>query len=79
MGAVRMERVAGTGYLARVEANKVGVRAGPDVVYIRLSRDFADEGQQTTMFAELSPGDALKIISELQACVKIALACSTPA
>ena len=74
-----MERVAGAGYLARVEANTVGVRAGPDVVYVRLSRNFASEGQQTTMFAELSPGDALAVIRDLQACVKIALACRTPA
>ena len=74
-----MDRVAGSGYLARVEANTVGVRAGPDVVYIRLSRDFASEGQQTAMFAEVSPGDALKLIRELQACVGIALACGTPA
>ena len=73
-----MERVAGVGYLARVEANMVGVRPGPDVVYIRLSRNFADEGQQTTMFAELSPGDALAIIRELQTCVKVALAYGTP-
>jgi len=73
-----MERVAGTGYLARIEANKVGVRAGPNVVYIRLFRDFAEEGQQTTMFAELSPGDALAVIRQLQASVKIALATTTP-
>ena len=73
-----MERVAGTGYLARVEANKVGVRAGPDVVYIRLFRDFVEEGQQTTMFAELAPGDAMAIIRELQAAVKVALATITP-
>jgi hypothetical protein len=73
-----MERVAGTGYLARVEANKVGVRAGPDVVYIRLFRDFAEEGQQTTMFAELAPGDAMAVIRELQAAVKVALATITP-
>ena len=73
-----MERVAGTGYLARIEANKVGVRAGPDIIYIRLFRDFADEGQQTNMFAELSPGEALAVIRELQACVNIALATTTP-
>ena len=74
-----MERVAGAGYLARVEANTVGVRAGLGVVYVRLSRDFADEGQRTTMFAERSPGDALAVIRELQACVNVALACRTPA
>lgn len=60
--------------MARVEANSIGVRAGPDVVYIRLSRDFPSEGQQTMMFAEVSPGDALKIIRELEACVRTALA-----
>lgn len=74
-----MERVAGAGYLARVEANKVGVRAGPEVIYIRLFRDFAEERQQTTMFAELSPGEALAVIRELQACVNVALATTTPA
>ena len=73
-----MEQVAGTGYLARIEANKVGVRAGPDIVYSRLFRDFASEGQQTTMFIELSPGEALAVIRELQTCVKIALATTTP-
>lgn len=73
-----MERVAGTGYLARVEANKIGMRAGPDVIYIRLFRDFADEGQQTAMFAELSPGETLAVIRELQTCVSIALATTTP-
>lgn len=57
----------------------VGVRAGPDVVYIRLCRDFASERQQTVMFAEVSPGDALKLIRDLQACVGIALAHGTPA
>lgn len=74
-----MDRVAGTGYLARVEANTVAVRAGPEVVYIRLSRDFPSEGQQTSMFAEVSPGDALRLIRELQACVRVALAAAAPA
>ena len=66
--------VVGIGYLARVEANQIGVRAGPDVVYVRLSRAFESEGQQTTMFAEIAPGDALKLIRELQECVRVALA-----
>ena len=66
------------GYLARVEANTVGVRAGPDVVYVRLSRDFAGEGTPTIMFAEISPGDALKMIRDLQDCVRVALATALP-
>ena len=73
-----MDRVAGAGYLARVEANTVSVRAGPDVVYVSLARHFASEGQRTAMFAEVSPGDALTLIRELQACVSVALACRTP-
>ena len=64
--------------MARVEASTVSVRAGPDVVYISLSRAFALEGQRTAMFAEVSPGDAMTLIRELQACVGIALACRTP-
>ena len=73
-----MDRLSGTGYLTRVEANTIGVRAGPDVVYVRLSRDFEGEGRPTTMFAEISPGDALKMIRDLQDCVRIALATTTP-
>ncbi len=73
-----MDRVDGAGYLARVEANVVGVRAGPEVVYIRLARDFPEEGQRTSMFAEVTPGDALRLIHDLQACVQTALACRTP-
>lgn len=69
-----MGRDRGDGYLARVEANTVGVRAGPDVIYIRLSRDFEAEGQRTSMFAEISPGDALRMASDLQDCVRVALA-----
>ncbi len=66
--------VVGVGYLAQVEANQIGVRAGPDVVYVRLTRAFASEGQQTTMFAEIGPGDAMTLIRELQECVRIAVA-----
>ena len=73
-----MERDRGAGYLARVEANTIGVRAGPDVIYIRLSRDFACEGQQTSMFAEISPGDALRMANDLQECVRFALAAAAP-
>lgn len=74
-----MGNAVGTGYLAKVEASVVAVRAGPEVVYLRLTRDFADEGQTTTMFAELEPGHVLRLIRDLQECVGIALACGTPA
>lgn len=70
--------MVGTGYLAQVEANQIGVRAGPDVVYVRLSRTFDSEGQQTTMFAEIAPGDAMRLIGELQRCIGVALATAEP-
>lgn len=70
--------MVGTGYLAQVEANQIGVRAGPDVVYVRLSRTFDSEGQQTTMFAEIAPGDAMRLIGELQRCIGVALATAGP-
>jgi len=70
--------MVGTGYLARVEANEIGVRAGPDVVYVRLSRNFESEDQVTSMFAEIGPGDAIRLIAELQRCVGVALAAAGP-
>ncbi len=63
----------GTGYLARAEANRVAVRSGPNVVYLRLTRDFAAENQQTSMFAEMTPGNALRLIRELERSVRDAL------
>ncbi len=68
-----MSEAVGIGYLATREASKVCVRAGPDVVYLRLVRDHAQERQETTMFAEMTPGDALRLIRDLQECVTISL------
>ena len=69
-----MSDAAGSGYLARVEANQVGIRAAPGVVFLRLTRAFANEGQTTSMFSEMTPGQTLSVIRELQASVKEALA-----
>lgn len=68
-----MGRMAGVGYLAKVEANKVAVRPGPDVVYLRLLRSFPGEGEPCCMFAELTPGAALRLVRELQRCIRIAI------
>ena len=64
----------GSGYLADVEANLIGIRAAPNAVFLRLSRAFAGEGKTTTMFTELTPGQTLRLIRELQASVQEALA-----
>ena len=69
-----MNSALGSGYLAQVEANLVGVSAAPGTIFLRLSRKFASEGQQTSMFTEMSPGQALCVIRELEAAVKQALA-----
>ncbi len=69
-----MRSALGSGYLAQVEANLVGVRAAPGAVFLRLSRDFASEGQQTSMFTEMTPGQALSLVREVEAAVKQALA-----
>ena len=62
------------GYLARVEANFVGVRAAPGVVFLRLTRSFESEGQVTSMFTEMTPAEASRLINELQAALDSALA-----
>ena len=69
-----MSSALGSGYLAQVEANFVGVRAAPGAVFLRLNRSFTSEGQQTSMFTEMTPGQALSVIKELEAAVKQALA-----
>ena len=69
-----MGHAVGSGYLAQVEANLVGIRAAPGVVFLRLTRAFESEGQQTTMFTEMTPGQALNLIQQLQASVRDALA-----
>ncbi len=68
-----MGEAVGVGYLAQVEANRVGIRAAPDVVFLRLIRDIASENQLTTMFCELTPGYAIQLIRELQTAVGIAI------
>ena len=72
-----MSSALGSGYLAQVEANLVGVRAAPGAVFLRLSRNFASENQQTSMFTEMTPGQALSVIRELEAAVKQALVRAT--
>jgi hypothetical protein len=69
-----MSGALGSGYLAQVEASFVGVRSAPGAVFLRLGRDFASEGQRTGMFTEMTPGQALSVIRELEAAVKQALA-----
>ena len=61
------------GYLATVEASKVALRPVPGVVFIRLIRDFAGEGRSTQMFAELTPGQALRLAEDLKDSARIAL------
>ena len=68
-----MGEAVGVGYLAQVEANRVAVRAAPDVVFVRLIRDFPAEHQRTAMFCELTPGHAIQLIRELQEAVGAAL------
>jgi hypothetical protein len=68
-----MDKVLGSGYLARVEANHLGVVHGPDVVYLQLIRSFGAEGQRTSMFAEMTPGQALHLIKRLEVSVREAL------
>ncbi len=67
------ERVK-AGYLLQTEANRVGVRPGPNVVYLRLMREFAVEPQSSCMFTEMTPGNVLRLIDDLQSAVRIALA-----
>ena len=68
-----MAEAVGVGYLAQTEANRVGVRPGPNVVYLRLIRCFAAEQQETSMFTEMTPGHAMKLIRELEAAVRVAI------
>lgn len=39
------------------------------MIYLRLVRDYAQEGQENTLFAEMPPGDALRLIRDLQKCM----------
>ena len=68
-----MREPHGPGYLARVEANQLGVVPGPNVVYLRLVRSLGAEGQKTSMFAEMTPGQTLRLIRKLELSVKEAL------
>ena len=52
-----------------LEGNQVGLRAGPDVVYLRMTRRMDDEVQTTTMLVELSLSDAANLSRGLQACL----------
>ena len=74
-----MGQSIGAGYLARVEANFVTVRAAPDAVFVRLRRTFAGEGQETSMFTEMTPVHALQLVRDLQEAVREALAHAEPA
>ena len=65
------------GYLTQTEANRIGVRPGPNVIYLRLIRDFASEGRPVAMFSELTPGHAMRLIRELQAAVGVAISRET--
>lgn len=51
------------------EANEIGLRRGPDIIYVRLSRNLANEPQVTTMLAELSVIEARKLMQDLQTCL----------
>ena len=68
-----MSEAVGVGYLAQTEANRVAIRAAPDVVFLRLVRDFTSENQLTAMFCELTPGYAIQLIRELQTAVGVAI------
>jgi hypothetical protein len=74
-----MGQAVGAGYLAKVEANFVTVKPGPNVIFLNMRRTFLSEGQETCMFTEMTPGHALQLIRELQASVHIALSTSVPA
>ena len=64
IGALQMGDAVGAGYLARVEANQVGIRAAPGLcVFLRLTRAFPREGQTTSMFTEMTPGHVLHVHS----------------
>ena len=69
-----MEEGVKAGYLLQTEANRIGIRPGPNVVYLRLMREFATEGHPACMFTEMTPGNALRLIDELRSAVGIALA-----
>jgi hypothetical protein len=71
-----MSEGVGAGYLTRTEANLVGLRAAPDVVFLRLVRDVESEGERTCMFTELTPRQARELIKNLQEVVEIAVATS---
>ena len=72
-----MNEGIGARYLARTEANLIGLRAAPDVVFLRLVRDVESEGERTCMFTELTPGQARELIKSLQEVVDIAVATSS--
>ena len=65
---------SGLGDLRGAEANVCGVRPGPGVVFLRLTRNFPSEGRRRDMFVEFTPGEAVSLIRHLQDCVRIALA-----
>ena len=71
-----MNEGIGATYLTRTEANLVGLRAAPDVVFLRLVRDVESEGERTCMFTELTLGQARELIKNLQEVVNIAVATS---
>ena len=71
-----MSSSVGSGYLTRTEANLVGVRAAPDVVFLRLVREIESENERTCMFTELTPGQAQELIKSLQEVVDIAISTS---
>ena len=69
-----MSNAAEADYLARVEANIVGVQAAPNAVFLRLSRAFAGESRLTCMFTEMTPGQVVRLIRDLQTAVREAVA-----
>lgn len=71
-----MSEDVGAGYLARVEASTLGIRPGPGVLFLRLTRDLPPEGRRTDMFIELTPGQAVSLLQHVQECIGIALATS---
>ena len=69
-----MSDALGRGYLGKAEANRIQVKAAPDLVFLTLIRDFPGEGQATRMFCELFPATALRLSADLARGAKRAMA-----
>lgn len=63
--------------VSAAEANVVAVKPVPGAIFLRMRRAFPGEPRRE-MFAEMTPGEVTRLIAELQASLRVALATITP-